>query len=322
MRRDFNPTSAQYNEATMHAIESQKEYVPLGIEDEVKRSTASQRAAEDARQEEQRLRRMRVLNRIGCFDDTVDAERTRDPAAPSLPLPPSSRHQQPHSSLPPTQQYASSLPPLQPQFYPAWGAPNVAPSAAAHAPPPTKRARVEAEPAREEDLSGTDPMQAFLQSGLAPKSVKITRLSVREALGIKFTKDLLITGVSGVCQRCNVPTDMFVNEVNGHDVNTVKEFSESVQGLVTFTLTLWYLRKDGSTVEKLKPIAKKAEEALQAAVEGTTITTLQTCTLCESSVVLQGDRWTGTRSMPCESCEDITPHVIEEFDDMEEGGQA
>eukprot|EP01064_Diplonema_japonicum_P005807 TRINITY_DN13834_c1_g1_i1.p1 TRINITY_DN13834_c1_g1~~TRINITY_DN13834_c1_g1_i1.p1 ORF type:complete len:555 (+),score=129.14 TRINITY_DN13834_c1_g1_i1:52-1665(+) len=176
---------------------------------------------------------------------------------------------------------------------------------------------------RVENGTGTTaktPMQAFLESGLAPKTIKITRPVVDgevESLGIKLTKQLFITGVSGPSEACGVPVDMFINEVDGNDINSPGEFSTAIKGLSEFTVTLWYLRKDGYTASKLKDIAARAEAALERAV-GTedvrTIIVQQTCTVCESSSLIDAP-WEGTRKKHCEDCGETTEWITERYEE-------
>ena len=329
MRKDFNPSSSKQTSSTAEEMAKRREYVPVDMEEEIKRNAAQKRRDEASKaealrrqqlkaQEQQREQQAQQSYNLMQYEQSLQTA-----SLPPTSLPPASQYQQ---QLPyPVSQYQQSYQPgYQPQpgyGYPAQPLAYPDPTV----PPPVPQpiyANEGAEPAakrrRKDGADTSDPMTAFIQSGLAPKSVKVVRHTPTEPLGIKFTKELLITAVSGACERSAVPTDIFVTEVDNQDVGNVQEFTAAVKGRLTFTLTLWYLRKDGSTVDKLAGIAQKAEAALQAAVEGATITTMMSCTVCESSQILSGDRWIGTAQRPCEACEQITPWVIEDFDDKAE----
>eukprot|EP01059_Diplonema_ambulator_P035940 TRINITY_DN8707_c1_g1_i1.p1 TRINITY_DN8707_c1_g1~~TRINITY_DN8707_c1_g1_i1.p1 ORF type:complete len:537 (+),score=220.57 TRINITY_DN8707_c1_g1_i1:86-1696(+) len=187
---------------------------------------------------------------------------------------------------------------------------------------PAKKRRTEEGAVPVAAVKETNPMQEFFDSGLAPKTIRITRGLLEDAvepLGIKTTKQLLVTGVSGPAETAGVPVDMFINEVDGKDVNTPGEFTNAIKGLTEFTITLWYLRKDGYTVTKLKDIAARAEAALERAVtaeDAPLINLQQTCTVCDSSRILEGSPWEGHRDMHCEDCGEVTKWVCERYEEV------
>eukprot|EP01060_Flectonema_neradi_P006914 TRINITY_DN14772_c0_g1_i4.p1 TRINITY_DN14772_c0_g1~~TRINITY_DN14772_c0_g1_i4.p1 ORF type:complete len:444 (+),score=127.13 TRINITY_DN14772_c0_g1_i4:907-2238(+) len=182
---------------------------------------------------------------------------------------------------------------------------------------PIKRQKVDDEGTVPEQ---SDELREYLSSGLAPRTVTVTRDFPDEPLGLTITKTLLVNAVAGVAAVCGVPIDMFITEVNGENVNTAAEFTIAVKDQCKFTLTLWYLRKDGTTVPKLQEIANRAEQALLDAVEERNAIIQETCTVCESSKALSGEEWEGKKLQHCEECGKETEWVIEKFDDNSEYG--
>ena len=185
---------------------------------------------------------------------------------------------------------------------------------------PVKRQKVDEDDKTPEAPEQSDELRDYLSSGLAPRTVTVSRDFPDEPLGVTITKQLLVNGVAGVAAVCGVPTDMFITEVNGENVNTAAEFTKAVKDQCKFTITLWYLRKDGTTVPKLQEIAARAEQALLDAVEERNAIIQETCTVCESSKALSGEEWEGKKSQHCEECGKETEWIIEKFDDGSDYG--
>eukprot|EP01063_Lacrimia_lanifica_P031649 TRINITY_DN5266_c1_g1_i1.p1 TRINITY_DN5266_c1_g1~~TRINITY_DN5266_c1_g1_i1.p1 ORF type:complete len:592 (+),score=244.23 TRINITY_DN5266_c1_g1_i1:91-1866(+) len=311
------------------------EYVPGETSDLMAESGQAEREEEDRMTRSKRLQTFRRMNQMGCFLEAGEEDAVvprADPGLPRLPdlparpthgvldgmIPPPGPIPNAFQAMPVPQGFAVPIPFAAPF---AGAPPVVPPMPGAGAkrkrdddglPPAAKKEKKEA--------PVDDAMQKFLKSGLAPRTVAIKR-SPGEPLGLRFTKELLVTAVTGPSERCNVPVDMFINEVDGADVNTPNEFTQAIKNKQSFTVTLWFLRKDGYTVQKLKDIAREAEEMLQRAVEGDAgsgVTLMQTCTICESSVPLVGEAWEGEKTLPCPGCGKPTPWIVESLEDDDE----
>ncbi|KAJ9464396.1 hypothetical protein DIPPA_10508 [Diplonema papillatum] len=289
MTKRFTPASSRITAETVSKIEGLKEYSPGGTAAVVEKATREKRAREDYRMRVSRLAKLREMNKLGIFSEKEDLSSYAD-------LAPSAKRRRQAAPMAPPPAPASPAASSTP-------APSIAPS---------------------EDPDFDDvgkAMRDFLTSGLAPKQIAVVRGrhddGTVEPLGLRFTKDLLITGVSGVAEDSGMPVDMFITEVDGVDVVTPGEFTNAIKEKTAFSLTLWYLRKDGFTVEKLKDVAARAETALAKAVEGDEDEGgLPTCTVCESTRPLLDDEkeWDGVKKLFCSNCNVETDWVLEALD--------
>eukprot|EP01062_Namystynia_karyoxenos_P032625 TRINITY_DN24052_c0_g1_i1.p1 TRINITY_DN24052_c0_g1~~TRINITY_DN24052_c0_g1_i1.p1 ORF type:complete len:514 (+),score=219.37 TRINITY_DN24052_c0_g1_i1:86-1543(+) len=190
--------------------------------------------------------------------------------------------------------------------------------------PPAKRPRTDSGETQAERA-----MREFIENGLAPVQVTVERQSPDDPVGLVLSKRLLVQEVRGISENCGVPKDMFVNEVDGKDVKTPGDFTKAVQGKAQFTLTLWFMRKDGFTVPRLESIARQAEKALQKVVNaqdaekkarapipapGRMIEEMK-CLTCDTSNPL-GDvePWEGQAPRFCPGCGRVTQWAVDRYE--------